>query len=328
MHLRVRFVKTLNVDPITFDTDRVSNAKIHLKDQYEQKCFGGYFIEDVETIERLSHTAINRVGDISFGYVEVQFVALCFRYNVGDPIAGMEILNRSAILTGRPAAQLLPSIAPAAFSIDGGNESLGERQFVPVEILTVTHTPMQPQATALVRPLTCRLQEYVWEVSQPTSAAFAKDIEVVIDDLLVALADKARVLADDGKTTRAFFTKQLATFRGGKEIPLPAHFTPFPLTTSDEIAAWVAAMKPGTAWTRPLENEYDWAGVCQVSEGAVHSAYRRVAASPEVICSSIINSLAGATRVLSDLPRVYHTQALLESHVNIFMLMRRAQIAQ
>lgn len=329
MRVRKRFVKTLNVDPIPFDTDRVTNAKIQLKDQYERRCFGGFYIEEIETIERLSRTAINRVGDISQGNVEVQFVARCFRFNVGDPIAGMEILNRSALLTGSPTQCLLsgdrPSLAPIALSIDGGNETLGERQLVPVRILTVTHTPMQAQATALVEPLTCRPREYIWEVSQAAGEAMSQNTEVLIEDYLDALEGKKRALsAPEGGKVRSFFAKQLATYSGGKKVPPPKAFTPRPIQTRDEIVAWIAEMKPGSAWTRPLEEEYDWPGVCQVTADPP-GPYTRVAASPEVICASILNALAGATRVLTDLPRVYHTEEMLKSHVNVFLSMRRAQ---
>jgi len=331
MRISRRFLQTLNVhDPIAFDTDRTSNAKLQLKDQYEGKCFEGYFVEEILAVERLSRTKINRVGDISQGTVEAQFVALCFRYHAGDAIAGMEILNKSAILTGRPAAKLVgvpgQGVAPAALSINEGNETLGVGQFVPVEVVSVQHSAGQSQAAIIVRPLECRKKEYVWKVSQPADAAFREKIAPTLGDFLKLLEERGAILADAKQTSvRQFFSKQLSSYR--HEVPLPPSFEPVDLNTKDLILAWAASLKPDTLWTRPLERDYDWVGVCQVVGDADPNRYIHVCASPEIICSVILNALSSAVKVLSDLPKVYHTEALAISHTNVFMAMRKAQIS-
>ncbi len=326
-----RMVQTMNVhDPIAFDTDRESNAKIQLKDQYEGRCFEGYLVETILAVERLGRTRINRVGDISQGIVEVQFVALCFRYHAGDAIAGMEILNKSAILTGRPAPKLVgiagQGVVPAALSINEGNETLGVGQFVPVEIVSVTHPPDQPQAAAIVKPLTCRRKDYIWKVSQAAGETFAGDISVILGDFLEMLEARRLVLGNQGQAkAREFFAKQLSTYRQG--AALPQGFSPVELDTKEKIEAWASSLAPGTSWVRPLEKSYDWVGVCQVGEGEVPENYVRIDASPEVVCTVLLNAISNTMKVLGDLPKVYHTEALVKNHVNVFMAMRNAQLS-
>lgn len=325
---RRQYVVTLDVDPISFDSDRESLALLLLRDRYNGRCFKGYFILQVERVSRLSRTRCNRLGDVDRGTVEVEFEALCSRYYPGDVVAGVAVLGCGGILTGAPDPKL--GFPPVAVTLIEPNETIAEGQVVPVEIISADHGPMQPLVSAAARLLTCRLEAPVFRVvgKAPPPEKLAEVASDLLLEFAAALAARDALLAGPGARPRSFFALRLATFRGGDEDrALPPGFAPRPLLGRDDALEWARALAPGSLWTRPLERAYDWAGVCSVDPAApLPPRYKVVDVTPEAAFALVLNAAANAVAALNDFVKVYHTEELIKAHVHLFRIMSRAQV--
>lgn len=329
MRLEQNFVVRLDVEPIVFDADREVAALAQLRTTYAGRCFRDTFIVKVLGLVpgRMSDTRINRLGDTpGQGTVEVEFRADCFRLYPGDPIAGMVVGVRGAVVVGAASPRL--GLPPIVVTLNEPNDIFTVDRIVPVEVVAASHLPMQETISAIARPLACRQRGVVWTatkggpVEPEKLAALGKRLEN-------ALAGRAALAGagGDAALARAFFLKLLNSFLGDPP-PLPAGFEPREVGGGADLAALLAAMAPGTRWVRPLEKEYDWAGVCRVADGAaLPDHYEEAQAAPEAILAMAQNEILGGVGVVDDLTRVYHTKALLTQHKPIFLLMRQKQRA-
>lgn len=347
MRVDRQFRVTLDVEPIEFDSDRLSNAEIIVKEKYQGRNLQGFFIQEVLKIEKLSRTRITNTGDaVAFGTVDVQFLARCHRYYQSDPIPGMKITGGGGgeILTGTPVKTV--DLPPIALTILDPRDTFAVGKIIPAELQHVTHAPMQKEASGIAKFLTCQEEEVIWKVSSSLTSRL-DGLRQIVERIVEAVAVRKEIQESGGiqATAREFFQNRLNTFKTPRE--LDAAYTPREFGSdgdgADKITAdlkeWISSMVPGTLWARPLEKGYDWLGVCQIvppekaEELVSRSAQDKnpplsiVEATPEVIFSTIVHQALRSLELLNQMHKVYHDEALLRAHKNVILLMTRHQIA-
>ena len=348
MRVTRQFRVTLDVEPIEFDSDRLSNAEIIVKEKYQGRNLQGFYIQEVLKIERLSRTRITNTGDaVAYGTVDVQFLANCHRYYQSDPIPGMKITGGGGgeILTGTPVKTV--DLPPIALTILDPKDTFAVGKIIPVELQHVSHAPMQKEASGIAKFLTCREEEVIWKVSSALTSRL-DGLQQIVERVRAAVGARKEVQEGGGiqATAREFFQNRMNTFKSPRE--LDAAYKPRVFGNDgdgpDKIAAdlkeWISSMVPGTLWSRPLEMGYDWLGVCQIvppekaedlvrrsGDGAKNPPLNIVEATPEIIFSTIMHQALRSLELLNQMHKVYHDEALLRAHKNVILLMTRHQIA-
>jgi hypothetical protein len=327
MIFNASFTVTIDtVDPIGYAKDSVGNALLQVRDVYEGKCFQGKFIHSILGICRTSRCRINRVGcEVGSGTVEVKFRALCSRYHPGDAVAGMQVVCGQP-LTG-DAVGPRSAVEPAVLTIINPNATFAVGQVLPVRIIRVSYDPLSDKPSAATELLTCRLEETIWEVAAPQQALTEEVIAKIYQQVAEAIEDRQAIQKTKGdQQVRVLFAGLLATYQGQKEKPLPPTLKPFELETFAAFMAWVKKLKPETRWTRSLTKPFDWVGVCEATDKFESEQYRVVRAGADEIISAVLCAVLNSVQVLNDFPRVFPSDRVIQSHMNVWMLMRKAQL--
>lgn len=313
------------VDPIGFAKDVVGNALLQVRDVYEGKCYQGKFIHSILRICRTSRCRINRVGTVGEGTIEVKFQARCSKYHPGDAIAGMQVVCGQP-LTG-DAVGPRSAAEPAVLTIINPNATFAVGQVLPVRIARVNYAPLSDKPSAATELLTCRLEETIWDVAAPQAAMSEEIIAKIYQQIAEALKERQTIQETKGEQeVRTLFGGLLATYQGKQEKPLPPALKPVALETFADFAAWAKKLKPGTRWTRPLTKPFDWVGVCEVTKTFEPERYRVVRAGADEIISTMLCTILNSVQVLNDFPQVFPSDRTIQSHMNVWILMRKAQL--
>jgi hypothetical protein len=240
---------------------------------------------------------------------------------------------RSNIIVGSAAPRL--PLPPLAITLNEPNDIFTVDKIIPVEVVSAIHSPMQGEISAIARPLACRRKETVWTVAEPARAGAGVDPEKLSElgkRLEEVLEARAALVESSDETeqglARNLLLSCLNTYK--TPAPLPAGFEPQEVAGAEGLKKLQSLLTPGTRWTRPLEKEYDWAGVCQVSlppDAPLPPNYEAATAPAEAVLAMFQNAILGAVGVVNDMTRVFYTKEILTSHKAIFLLMRMKQLS-
>ena len=318
MRFGKKFTVTLDVpDPMEFGTNVDRNVLLGIRQIYEGKCFRGCFIVNITSIERTSEIYINKTGTVGAGTIDVEFTADCSRFNKGDLYPGVRISRTSQVMMGKGVPPI-GATEQLAVSIEDPNEVLADGFIIPVVIGEIDYPKGQSTPAASVHMLTCRQTPNVWLV---TGGSVSKNI---IDEMWARLEPviKSRDAAEGDKDQSSLlklFRMLLHSYSGGKA---PAGPKTQKLESRDAIAEWAETLRPNTAWSRPITEDFDSTGV-----SSVEATEKVVQANAAVVFTAITNEIVTAAQFMVDAAHTYTDQALMKKQIGVWRVMRNAQIA-
>lgn len=322
MLFRKTFRVRLNVpSPVQFASDADRAALLKVKENYEGKCFMGVYIADVVKITRRSKITMLQVGEISAGSISVQFDALCSSISVGDGYPAVQVKRgEQQILMGRGVGACAEK-EPIVVTVLNANDAISDDSVVPVRVVSIIdYTPSKSAPTAMVELLTCRTRAAAWKVA---GDADPQSLESAIQLLGPMLDDATEKLAAIKKvknlaSSRGFFSKLLHTYANPPEFK--DSFVP--LTSAKDVQAWASKLKAGSVWVRPLEAEYDFAGVVSAQQSDDAQATN---ASATAVLTAIVTEVVQAVALLNNIAEHYQDMEMLKRQLKVWGIMRHSQ---
>jgi len=343
------YAETIDVrDPEDYCAHPEPFVMTYLRRRYVNRCWGGAFIVKILKILALSDCRIKETDLSAEGYVDVKFLALVSCLGLWDVITGVKIVDRGQMVLGRSETEgtvivtLASSPQAAAVRVD---------QVVAVRVLCIQYTPNQSLATAAGVLLTCDRTTPAYAVASGFSAKDARDLLPLVAQIKSLLAARSALMKEQrdavllfeallytfvrregaSAKTQTVETANALAWEGPESYPLPREAAAVNLVTFVEEAAAQGgkglADTEGT-WSRDLTFYRSSPLAARVPQGTAPPPWwsAAVAASPLTAFTSMLTTVYNFLTAVNAMARTYSTAALLESHKNIWHLMRTAQL--
>jgi DNA-directed RNA polymerase subunit E'/Rpb7 len=344
-------------NPISFCTDKKRHALIYLKNTYEGKCFKGGFIASIDAIPKISDCRIVSTNHSAEGYIDVQFSAKVAVLARWDVIPGVKIVRSEQLIIGstpgrdketyfddprdaKVVVTLLPT--PEAKTIRVG-------QLVCVRVVNAEHAPMQQHASAVGTLLTCERSSPVYRVRGTLDPAGAAELMPVVDAIDREMQERQR-LYETRRADMMFFEVLLYSYSRGKE-GLQAAEDDAHIESAMGSVAWIGPPEAKTdaattyvniidlvkkaaageaqpmdgLWSRPLTMYRSCPLVSRVARKSSASA---VDETPPVAVQVFLKSILEFLFAVRSMVETYNSKALIDSHVNLWIAMRKSQLSQ
>ena len=337
-------------NPINFCADRDRHINAELQNKYVGRCFMGSLILKIVSVLASSSCHIVQTNETSNGYVDVKFLAKVIIYSRWDILTGVQIISHQQMVVGsHEGAATQGGVTPKAVVAilnSKSAETLAVGQKVSIRVVGSKMAAMQGHANVVGAILTCDQMAPVVRLRGSLDAVAGAALAPMLAEVDIELAARAKLI----KTCKSdlwFFEHLLYSYREFDPTASQVETTGGVDWTGPATTALVGAAKQNILeiirgaiqgksvsvngiWSRPLS-------LCRSSplaamvrsesslpSGWLPPAEGNITATFAEYLKNILDFLV-ATRELTD---VYNTRELIESHLNIWTLMRSAQVAQ
>jgi hypothetical protein len=350
LHEKV-FEVTVNVhNPINFCADKSRHLMAELRKTYAGRCYKGCFIVQIVSVLHPSACHISRTNCTGEGYVDVRFIAHIRAFCQWDILVGVEIVSHQQIVVGtydspdggdNRARAVVTALASKSV------ETLAVGQIISVRVYRAMHQPMQTQASVVGTLLTCDQSAPVYRLLGALSPSAAIELEPMLRAIDAELNARAEII----KTRKAdlwFFELLLCSHRSNRA----ASENEQTLATWNGVPDWVGpgqlvASEPNTTknvldivrrvvnesetvkvdgyWSRPL-NLYRSSPLAASVDTPPPNWPDAIEGTPRQVFATYLKNILDFLVATRELTIVYGTKALIEAHVNVWGVMRAAQI--
>lgn len=322
------------------DPDRYINTFLHQR--YVGRCRKGAFIVAIKKILRRSDCRLKVTDLTAEGYVNIEFIATVSIYGQWDVVTGVKIATRTQLIVGESQVE---GVAAVSLLATPEADTIDVNQIVAVRVLRAQYTPDQGQATIVGPLLTCDKAAPSFRISSDLTQKDAKELLPLVDRIK-SLLDERAALAKTRRDDLFFFETLLYSFvRNGEDVgqkietegaadwegpasaALPAGATAVNMATM--VSDVAAGQKPKTmgVWCRDLSLYRSSPFVTQADTDTLPAGWSPpVAITPRAGFGSMLHNACVFLKAVTELTEVYHTPDLIESHTNIWMAMRKAQL--
>lgn len=328
------FITGVNIgDPVNYCADATQFLMNALRRQYGGRCYKGVYITRILEITKRSECVIVDTNLSADGVVTVEFRALVLVLGQGDIITGVRIQE------GEEAKNILgvsddEGKIVAIFQPSQGATVIRKNQVVAMRVLHAQAPPFRERLAVIGTLLVCDTRAAAYNVTTTLSEQDAAELGFLIDHIKREL-DRRKHLVDTRKDDVFFFEELLYSYSGRRTgtatAPVPG------------AAAWVGpgGVKGGTGedmnifdvlaadtrgvWTRGLHLYRSSPFVTRLpSRGAEEAG--AVAAPARTVFEAFLKNMLDFLTVVNRMVQEFDPIEKIESHKNIWMAMRRAQL--
>lgn len=341
MLLEKLYAETLDIpDPDNYCADPDRHVMTFLRRRFEGRCRKGAFVVRVLGVARRSRCRMRDTDLSAEGYVDVEFWALVSVLAQWDILTGVEVAARAQLIVGRSEAEGATTIATLLPTPEA--ETVREKQTVAIRVLRIQYNADQPQATAVGPLLTCDRAAPVYLLEAPLTAADAAALAPLARRVRDLLAER-RALAAARPRDVAFFDALLYTYARAPNVS-SASKTPggewegpaaHPLPPGAEAASLLAVVEGAARadadvaglWSRDLAIHRSAPLAARAAPGAAPPRWGPpTAATPRTAFALMLKTVHEFLKTTNELVAQFDSLEKLESHKNIWLVMRGAQL--
>jgi hypothetical protein len=334
------FVTTLNiVNPVNFCSNKQHHTLIELQNEYEGKCFLGVFIIHIDEILSTSYCMVQRTNNSGEGFLHVRFRAKVSLLENNDILLGIKITQHDRVLIGEVAGS-----EPADINvlISREVESVRVDQIIPGRVVRSIYTPFQIKPAIAVNFLTCDKEAPRYRVIGNLTPEATMPLVALAQQILNQMQIRAeKIKTEMGRTAIWFFESLLYSFKrdSHSDATISTNAPEFENVVdwegpaqkkelNDQVnlleilsAATKKSQSMDGVWIRPLEIYRSSPLVCRMKlEENLPTLL------PQHLIALYLKSMFNFLQAINNLPEIYNTNELLNSHSNLWIAMRMAQI--
>ncbi len=341
MILEKVYLETVNVrDPVGYCADSRKFVLAHLRRTLAGRCRGGAFILEIREVLAQSDLVMQETNLSAEGVVHVRFRALVSVLGAWEVLTGVRVVSRGQLIVGQSEAEgkaavvLLPT--PEAETVRVG-------QTVAVRVTAARYDPDQPQASVIGVLLTCDRRAPAYALAEDLGAEDARELRPLAAAVRALLEARAALVA--ARRDDVFFFEALlysyavpggaaAALPGGAAAALPAWEGPpgVPLPPGAAPVDLLALVEGGGGaaagvWARDLALFRSSPLAARASAGAVPPGWEApVEARPRTAFAEMLGTVLSFLKAVNEMAAHYNTPELIESHRNVWLAMRAAQL--
>ena len=350
------FDSTVDVsNPINFCADKANHLLARLRDKYVGRCFKGAYIVGISRVLDAGACAVVRTNGSGEGYVDVRFLAEVAVFSRWDILTGVEVVSQQQMLVGSFAGRAAgPGPVPRAVVMvlaSKAVEALAVGQKIAVRVLVAQHAPMQEQASVVGSLLVCDQTAPAFRLRGVLDSAASAELAPMLAAVEAELRARA-ALAEARRADLWFFERLLYAYRAPAGAPAAPADAP-----AQTVAAWAGgpawqgppalqAVEAGAAplsvldivrravggesvavagtWCRSLAL-YRSSPLVAVARAAAPEGWAVVDGAPRAVFAEFLKNILDFLVATREMVAVYDQRALVDSHQNVWGVMRAAQ---
>jgi hypothetical protein len=355
--MKLERVYTVTIDApsaINFAADKLRQVEAELHRKYVGRCFMGACILRILRcldVGACHVVSTNNSGDI---YINVRFVAEVVVVSRWDILTGVRIVANAQLLVGegvlRDAAGAVTASVAVSFAASGAAqkalESFAIGQHVPVRVLLVEHPPMQDRVSVFGTLLVCDRVAPAFRLRGSLGRDAGAELGPMLAAVEAELAARAALAASERRGELWFFEKLLYAYKdarpdaGGPPAPdaaadswegppmLPALEAGAETASVVDIVRRVVGGESVTVtgvWCRSLAFHRSSPLVARARGGDPPASWEIIDSTPRVAFALFLKNILDFLAATRELVAVYNTRELVDSHINLWNVMRAAQ---
>ncbi|GFR88929.1 BA71V-D339L (G9L) [Elysia marginata] len=336
------YAETVDIaDPENYAASPERYLMTWLRRRFEGRCRKGAYILRIVEISRRSLCRIKETDLSGEGYVDVEFLATVSLLAQWDILTGVVVANRAQLIVGKSEVEGV-TIATVLESPEA--ETVREGQIISIRVAKAQYTADQAQATAVGPLLTCDKSAPVYRVDGELTLENARTLAPLVARVKTLLTARA-ALAKTRRESFAFFEGLLYSYPAPSEAkeaqtittmaaeawegppghPLPAGIVAANLLEVVDTAA-AGGVNVAGLWSRDL-SIYRSSPLAAKVSGEVPGWWSSpVDATPITAFASMLKSVYEFLKAVNEMVGIYAPPGVLESHKNIWVVMRNAQL--
>jgi len=319
-------------NPVSFCINKRQNVLIELENNYVGKCFQGSYINNIIDIVQISNCRINNVSLENNGIIDVKFYAQIFIVNKWDIIIGAHIVkNQSLLISVYKKDELEIDITFIPTTVTANTIMIG--QMVPIRTIEAFHKAKTNKIAVAGIILTCDVKSEIYRnTTNEINKTYLPEIQLLLDNIKQELVLREELIKDN-KEKLIFFEKLLYSYKSSsnstkkyKSIKDINDYEGLDIDLSNEANNIFDIMHNykhmSGYWHRPLKLSRSSPFILFTTNKP--SSYK--IAPFHVIIIEFAKQILSFLTAVRELVETYNTNELINSHENIWNMMRVKQI--
>lgn len=325
---RVFNVTLLIVNPISFCVNKMNNIMIELKNQYENKCFQGTYIINIINIVQTSSCKIINTNASAQATIDVKFLASIFILDEWEILIGSKIDKNNSIIIcvyNNYGMNIITTFKPTTIN----SHLFTINQYIPLRIIKARHKPKTNQIATIGILLTCDTKAEVYYVEGEINKNYMFEMIRLLDKIKLELQRRDDIYSKN-KDRILFFEKLLYSYKDIKSSPEIYNIV-------DQITYTNYAVK----FDNPLLNIFNifdknltgyWYRPLSMFRSCPYIIHKLsyegnyISIPPHTMVIEFLKQIYSFLHTISDMTELYNTDELINTHENIWLMMRLKQI--